>query len=208
VICVSELAIDRLLAGELADLEATATRNHASACTRCRALLDDAEATAARFVAAPPILRLPRRVNPAAIVAAGFAAAAMLAIALWPKPDDGTRTKGRPILGFFVSHAGDVRRGGAHELVQPGDQLELVTTATDSSWLAVVSVDGAGARTVYVEPRPIAAGREQIVPLAIVLDDTLGDETVTGMFCRNAFDPAAPPDDCTFDRFTFTKVAR
>jgi hypothetical protein len=187
VICVSELAIDRLLAGELADFEATATRQHASACARCRGILDDAEATAARFAAAPPILRLPRRVNPAALVAAGFAAAAVLAIPLWPKPD---------------------RRGGAHEMVQPGDQLELVTTANDTGWLAVVSIDGAGARTVYVEPRPIAAGHEQIVPLAIVLDDTLGDETVTGMFCSSAFDPAAPPDDCTFDRFTFTKVAR
>src|SRR5262249_62250171 len=123
-------------------------------------------------------------------------------------PEAGTRTKGLPILGFYVSHAGAVPRGGAPEVVTPGDQLELVTTAEESGWLAVVSVDGAGVRSVYIEPRPIAAGSEQIVPLAIVLDDTLGGETVTGMFCSTAFDPNAPPEDCTFDRFAFVKVAR
>src|SRR5262249_14399933 len=124
VICVSELAIDRLLAGELADLEATATRRHAASCTRCRALLDDAESTAARFAADRPPLALPRRINPAAVVAGVFAAAAALAVALWPHPEAGTRTNGPPLLPFYVSHAGDVRRGGAHEVVAPGDQLE------------------------------------------------------------------------------------
>jgi len=208
MICVSELAIDRLLAGELGDLEADATRHHAAHCARCRDLLDDAEAAAAAFDAARPALRLPRRAGYGAAAVAAFAAAAAVAIMMWPRDDAATRTKGRPILGFFVSHAGEVRRGGAHELVMPGDQLELVTTTVDSGWLAVVSVDGAGVRSVYVEPRPIAAGREQVVPLAIVLDGTLGSETVTGVFCPTAFDPAAPPADCTFDRFTIDKVPR
>lgn len=206
--CVSDLAIDRLLAGEQSDLDATATRDHASSCSRCGALLDDALATRRAFAAAPPPLRLPDRRRRVAAGLVAAAAAAIVALIVWPRGDTGTRVKGHALLGFFVSHAGEVRRGATGEHVRPGDQLELYTTAGEPGWLAVTSIDGAGVRSVYIAPRPIAMGHEEILPLAIALDATLGDETITGIFCPGPFDATSPPDGCTTDRFTLVKDAR
>jgi hypothetical protein len=217
---ISELAIDRLVAGELTMLDADAARSHAAGCARCGGLLDDALATKARFAADIPQLALPvplrarRSTRLWAIVAGGMLAAAaaivLLVRARGPADGDvdGTRAKGRAHLGFYVSHAGDVRRGAGGERVVPGDAIELYSNAVDYGWFAVTSVDGAGARTVYIAPRPYAPGREEIVPQSIVLDATLGTETITGIFCAGPFDPAAPPDDCTFDRFTIEKAQR
>jgi hypothetical protein len=216
--CVSELAIDRLLAGELPTHDAERTRRHAAGCLRCGGLLDDAIAHERAFRADMPPLQLPiefrprRRSYAFGAVAGALAAAAVLVLVVRTRggsDDDpsGTQTKGRAILGFFVSHDNSVRRGEAGEHVRPGDAIELFSTATEPGWLAVTSVDGAGARSVYVAPRPYAPGSEQLVPLSIVLDATLGVETITGIFCPGPFDVAAPPEGCTFDRFTIDKAA-
>jgi hypothetical protein len=65
---------------------------------------------------------------------------------------------------------------------------------------------------VYVEPREIEPGREQVLPLSIELDDTLGDEIVTGVFCKERFDPRVidvnDARGCVVDRFTLVKVPR
>jgi hypothetical protein len=207
--CMSELAIDRLLAGELAAIDADVARSHAAGCTRCGALLDDALVAERDFRALPP-LDLPASPARRYAIAAGAvaaAAAAVIAIVALPGRDDaGTRTKGQPILGCFVSHAGDVRRADLAERVRPGDAIALFSTATEPGWLAVTSVDGAGVRSVYVPPQPYAAGREQVVPLSIVLDGVLGPERITGIFCPGPFDVAAPPEGCTTDTFTLEKV--
>ena len=134
----------------------------------------------------------------------------------WPRERSAppeVRTKGTAIVGFFVAHGELVRRGGVRETVMPGDRIQLVTTALQPTWFAAIADDASGARSVYVEPRQLDAGRDRVVPLAIELDATLGDETVTALFCDHAFDPqaidvAAPPAGCTTDRFTLVKVPR
>lgn len=218
---VSELAIDRLLAGEIARAEAAAIRDHAAGCARCGALLDDALAVQRAFAAERPPLRLPLPLGRATgrravrtTLAAGAALAAAVALVLaWPRRDAGgqVRLKGAAIVGFFVAHDGQVRRGAARETVAPGDRIELYTTTAEPAWFAAISDDATGARSVYVEPRRIEPGRERVLPLAIELDGTLGAETVTGVFCRapfdpRAIDPAAPPAGCTVDRFSLDKV--
>ena len=205
MIHVSELAIDRMLAGELPAADAAALRDHAAACTRCGAALDDALATQHALL---PRLELPRRrVLPATLAGAAALAAALAIVVAWPRAHDAevqTQTKGGAIVGFFVSHAGAVRRGGPQETVSPGDRVELFTTTTAPAWFAAISSDG----TVYAEPRPIAPGREQVLPAAIELDDSRATEVVTAMFCAEAFDVKAPPADCQVDRFTLVKVPR
>jgi len=212
--CISELAIDRLVSGELPPPASNAIRHHAATCQRCGGLLADAVAAAQAFAAAPPPLRLPfasaRRRLGLALASGAVAVAAVALVALVSRPGadaPGTRTKGSSILGFFVAHGGSVRRGGAGERLAPGDAIELYATTTEPRWLAVVSVDGAGARSVYVAPRLLPAGREQVVPQSIVLDATLGAETLTGIFCDAPFDPSAPPAGCTTDRIAIEKVA-
>jgi hypothetical protein len=211
---VSDLAIDRMLAGELAACDAAAMRDHAGSCAACGALLDEALAAQRDFRrSAPPlpivVPRASRRI-PANFAAAGAFAAAAVLVALWPRgAANEVRTKGGAIVGTYIDHAGKVRRGTPRETVVAGDRLQLVTTSTERMWFAAISVDGAGTRSVYVEPRAIEPGIEQQIPLAIELDATLGVETVTGVFCAHEFDAhAAPPADCTLDRFTLVKVAR
>jgi hypothetical protein len=204
---VSELAIDRMLAGELAAIDAAALRDHAASCARCGAALDDALA----FRQLPlPALALPRarwlRFAPVAASVAA-AAAAVLVVLTWPRaePDgDQVRTKGSSIAGFFVAHGDAVRRGAQTETVMPGDRIEFTTTTTEPAWFAAISSDG----SVYVAPTRVEPGRDRVLPAAVELDDALGSEVVTGVFCAEAFDAKAPPADCTRDHFTLVKVPR
>lgn len=208
---VSDLAIDRLLAGEVASSDAAAIRDHAAGCTRCGALLDDALAVQRTFAADPPPLGLPvpLRHRRSVVATVGALAAALALVAAWPRSDgDVVRTKGAALVGFFVAHGDQVRRGATREVVAAGDRIELFTTTVEAGWFAAYSDDAAGARSVYVEPRPIGPGHERVLPMSIELDATLGVETVTGVFCAERFDPRAPPPSCTLDRFTLVKVAR
>jgi len=209
---VSELAIDRMLADEVAPVEAVALRDHAAGCARCAARLADALAVQRQFARTRPALPVPRT-RRAPVYAAVTALAAGLAIVLaWPRhqaPE--VRTKGTAIVGFFVAHGGEVRHGSPREVVSPGDRIELYTTTTEPAWLAVIGTDVNG-RSVYVEPQRIEPGRERVLPLSIELDATLGDETVAGVFCSAAFDArtidmAVLPAGCTVDRFTLHKAA-
>ena len=198
--CVSELTIDRMLVGELAPAAATRVRAHAGTCTECGALLANAERYAAGFAAHRPALHAlrRRRIDLAAALAA--AAAAVVAIA-WPRGET-IMTKGGAILGFYVAHGDDLRRGQDREVVAPGDRLQLVTTLDAPAWLAVTGVDAAGTRTVYAAPAPVAAGRDRPLAFSITLDATPGRSTITAVFCPQPFALDRPPAACTSDAFT------
>jgi hypothetical protein len=209
--CVSELTIDRLLADELARDVADAVRAHATSCASCGPLLADAERVAREFAADPPVLRLPaaRRRTSWALGAGGalLAAAAALAIFVRTRPVEpeispsvsGIRTKGSAVLGFFVSHAGELRRGQSGEVVAPADRVQLVTTTEQAGWIAVTGTDARGVRTVYGAPQPLDAGRDRELPFSIILDDTLGRSTISAVFCPSPFTLDAPPASCTTD---------
>ena len=218
---LTELAIDRLLANELSRADQAAMWDHAATCADCGRRLDDAYGVQRTFALEPP-LRLPKPVrrpwvSPWMGLGGALALAAGLAVALtWPRASadaEGVRTKGTSIVGYFISHGDHVRRGGVRDAVMPGDRIELVTTTVAPLWFAAISDDTAGVRSVYIEPRHVEPGREQLLPTAIELDATLGSEQVTGVFCAAPFDPraidiAAPPPGCTLDRFTLVKVPR
>jgi hypothetical protein len=220
---VSELAIDRMLAGELPPADADAMRDHAASCTRCGELLADALDVQRAFAVDRPSLDVPRpqRRHTIAIVSATTALAAGLLVGLsWPHAPESAvnapalvRTKGKPAIGFYVKHGVDVRRGADRERVMPNDDIEFVTTTSVPVWFAALSDDAAGTRSVYASSQPVQPGPDRLVPAAITLDDTLGTEVVHGIFCPqyfdpHAIDPYAPPDTCTVDHFTLVKVAR
>jgi hypothetical protein len=203
--CVSELLIDRLLAGELAPAEAAQARTHAADCAVCHELVSHAEAIARRFAANPPPLRLSSHRRGIAVASAAIAmAAAVVVVAIRPPREapPEVRTKGRVAFGFFVSHAGELRRGQSGEVVAPADRLQLVVTTERAGWIAVTGVDALGVRQVYAEPQPLVAGRDRSLPFSIILDDTLGPSTITGVFCSGPFALAQPPADCTIDAFS------
>jgi len=191
---VSELSIDRLLAGELPPGDVAAMRDHAGACDRCGQLL--ADALSAKREVLPP-LPLPRGRAPyvGVLVAVAALAAGALVVASWPHAQPMVRTKGAPVLGFYVSHEGRVRLGHAQESIDHGDAIELFTTSDVPKWIAVVGED----HTVYLPPTVVPASQEHLLPMSIVLD---GSDTLTAMFCDARFTLAAPPGDCTLARVT------
>jgi hypothetical protein len=206
--CLSELMIDRLIAGELPAELCARARVHAATCADCGGLLRDAEAVAQRFAAAPPPLVLPA--PPRARFARGGAAVTALAVgiaiviaAAWPDRHDSVRVKGGPSLGAFVSHAGELRRVEAGDIVVPGDRLQLVTSTDRAAWIEISAVDGAAARTVYARPQPVLAGRDRPLGFSIILDGTRGRTTITAVFCARSFALDQPPDDCTTDTLAF-----
>jgi hypothetical protein len=211
----SEFTVDKYLAGELGRDAVASLRAHAAECARCGDALEDALAVRASFVHVGQRTPLWRRAR--ILYAAPVALAAALALVVaWPRSHaitETTRAKGTAIVGCFVAHGDQTRRGALNETVMPGDLIELVTSTTEPVWFAAISDDAAGVRSVYVPATFVAPSRDRLAPAAIELDATLGRETVTGVFCElpfdaKAIDPAHPPAGCTTDHFELTKVAR
>lgn len=229
--CLSDYALDRRLAGELDEREEAAAHAHLQNCTRCNDRVLTLEAARASFDVP---LSLPRKRANAnwglriGGAAGALAAAAALVLALGNRPSsttDDVRTKGSDAkLGFYVHHDGVVRAGGPAERVVPGDGLRFVVTTREPRWLVVLSVDGAKRASTYYPASPYAVrvdtGAEVALPASTVLDDTLGPETIYGVFCPKEFPveplrqalevaPNAPafPPECTASTLALQKEA-
>ncbi|HEV8549979.1 MAG TPA: zf-HC2 domain-containing protein [Polyangiaceae bacterium] len=205
--CVSSLAIDRWLAGELREDELRRVEAHLASCAECRARREHAARFKAQVVAelAPfPELPTPARTAPRwrprgrARAALGGLLAVAAALLLFLRQgtresahDGGlvTRTKGGGRLGFFVKRGGAVERGAPGQALRPGDAVEFSYSAPKDGYLAVLSVDGAGRASVYYPsaPRalPFAAG-ERPLDASTVLDGVLGHERWFALFCESA----------------------
>lgn len=158
------------------------------------------------------------------MAAAAAAAALLLLIGRSPLRSEGdeVRTKGTSRVGFFVRHAGVVRRGSERERVTPGDALRFVVTSSVPSYVAVLSRDGAGQVSVYHPSGPRAArvepGVERPLDTSVVLDEVLGEERLYALTCSEPIELAALSDGlrqgdgepawpkaCSIERFTLIK---
>jgi hypothetical protein len=234
--CLSDFAFDRWLAGLASAEESAAFARHRDDCVRCaerHATLWDERRAWQTAKAAKPAARWPRdRTWIAASAGVGLVVAALLAVrgANHAPEVDATRSKGAQSIGFFVKHGAAVRRGVMGDVVAPGDALRFTYTSDrpGATFLAVLSVDGAGRASVYYpsgQPAravAVAAGRDVLLPISTVLDGVLGDELLIGLFCNSevVLDPwlraleqdvsAPPPPGCSTDRLSISKreVAR
>jgi hypothetical protein len=126
-------------------------------------------------------------------IVSGGALAAVAAIVLIvmarrePTPDD-IEIKGGEI-GLIV-HAPD-RRLATGDTVRAGDRLRFEIAAGRSGYVAVFGVDGTGATTMYFPKQGTAAAafdpKDPILPGAIELDATPGDETFYAAFSTEPF---------------------
>ena len=108
------------------------------------------------------------------------------------------------------------------ETVAPGDTVRFTYSTAERRYLAILSVDGAGAASIYfpdgAEAVAVEPGEDAPLPLGTRLDGVLGEERVVGLFCdaprplepvRQALQNsgAALPDvpGCTLRTFRFTK---
>jgi hypothetical protein len=237
--CLSDLQLDALALGALDAAQAEQAGRHLSSCNRCserRRGLEAAARFSADVLAQSPMPGGADRARGAARrstrwawlggAAGAAAAAAALLLVLGRSPllpsGDTVRSKGTSRVGFFVKHAGVVRRGNERERVSPGDALRFVVTSSVASYVAVLSRDGAGQVSVYHPAGPVAArvepGVERPLDQSVVLDDVLGEERVYALACsepvavaplseglrRTDAEPAWP-EQCSIERFVLLK---
>ncbi|HXX30185.1 MAG TPA: zf-HC2 domain-containing protein [Myxococcaceae bacterium] len=234
--CTSAYRLDRWRLGELGPDEAAEVESHVGACPRCgdaAAALVRAEAEF-RSSAAPPFTGRTaaatapppaRRRRAPAWLLPGMGAAFAATVLLVLQGGESIRSKGAPAeVGMYVQHQGTVRRAGWGEVVQPGDSVRFTYSVGRPSEVAILSLDGAGAASVYFpegeETVRVEAAHDSPLPLGTRLDGVLGEEQVVALFCdrrhpleplRRALEAAAPalPDvpGCQRATFRFTKRA-
>lgn len=200
--CASDLLLDRLALGELAEAERHRLEGHLAACAACASAGAALAADRARFLAeanvgalaADALSRVAGRPRGLRALLARLAlpvtlaAGAAAALALWARPEATTRTKGSPFsLALYVLHegaTGGVVHGG--EPLHPGDRLQFRYNG-EAGHLAVVSIDAEAKVSLYYPPGPeaeaIPSGHDVPLRSAVELDGTLGPELLIAVRC-------------------------
>ena len=191
--CLSDLSLDRLLAGEPGP-----RWDHVNSCARCRARLEQlkqASRVPESFIV-EGIRRTRRRLwARRAGAATSFAVAATLLLMMTrvrplPTVPDGERLKGAELsLGVYVRRGtGVVVAAQSPATVAPGEQIRFEVTSARPGFLGIVGLDSAGAVTPYVASggrlRKLGAGR-QLLDGSVLLDDTLGAERLIAVWCKD-----------------------
>ena len=87
---------------------------------------------------------------------------------------------------------GQVTAGTPHQRVHPGDQLRFgFDGQPDGCHVALLGRDAGGKASAYFPDRgaaaaPLPASADGLLPYSIVLDQTLGPETIYALYCRQA----------------------
>lgn len=199
------------LAGELSASERERCAQHLLQCSSCQARKQAIEQASSAFLAQAPdfkalsgITRAAARPKPARTRSAStlrwlsaplLAACAALAFLVArpgeePSATEVTRSKGGPRIGYYVKRGEDVQRGQVADVVHPGDALRFVYSADQAYYLAIFSADARGVGVYYpsgAQAERIAAGQEVALDFSVALDDTLGRERVTALFCPEPY---------------------
>jgi hypothetical protein len=220
---VSDLRWDRMLAGELAEVERAELLAHAEACPACAARRTEITAGFDAFANVAPALprRAPRRTLVAAIATVVAAAAGvMLVVHLRSSsPIDGERTKGGTGPHLLLAAGARARLAPvmSGDRVMPGDSLQAAYTATSDGFGAVLARDGSGAASAYVPAQgdamvALPAGTLRSFPGSTILDEVVGAQVVEIVWCDTAHPLApliaelratgsvTPPAGCTVER--------
>lgn len=200
--CPSDFVLDKLLAGDLAVSAAQTAREHIASCERCKnrllelqrvevPALEGSNAGQRRPIVATSKTRRGWRFA----VACGAAALIPLFLLVRMKSErrdpleEGVRTKGTTALGVIVQRAsGATERLSPGGTLFPGDTLRFEVASSQPGFVAVVSVDQAGAATLYSpfqgEMHRLSTSTPVLLPDAVVADDVLGAERLIAVFCR------------------------
>ena len=201
---LTDLELERWLADDLPDERTRA----ATAADRARldelrrehaALLaaidvgDEVRAIRRRAVATPGRL-VTRR---AWLVSGGVVAAAAVAVVVVlrgrPAEPDDLRPKGDTIgLVVHVATAGGSRPVAGDGTVRVGDRIRFEVSVPRPGYVAVIGVDRSGTSTVYypfggAAPARVDAGAGAVLPGAVELDATEGDEAIYAAYSEHRF---------------------
>lgn len=229
--CPSEAVLDAYELDELRDNDA---RRHIEGCAHCRARLDERQAAFAAMPgrdallsaihvaaaqAAPP---RPARARWLAPLAA-FGALATAGLVLSVSPQDSVRTKGSAGLSVYVERDGQAHRAASGETFHPGERLRFEIDLPSDRHVLIVGREASG--RVYnafptgtvVRSQRFSVGADQVLPGAVELDASLGQETFYLVGCEHPFDSSQvtvgaddlqSPKSCLTARFIMHKVAQ
>ena len=210
--CLSDLTLDRLLAGELDDPAVRSQRDialaHLAVCPSCQRRRAEIEAQPALAPDRELRRSLPRQPGsgrrlPFLVAMSVLAAAAAVMLFARPRPHGAppepatTRIKGSE-FGFEIvfKSQSDGRAGTVlpHVPLHPGDGIGFRVRSRAGGYLASVSVDGAGVVSSYLPgpagAMPLLPPGAQTVEGGVSLDAVAGRETLVAVLCAEAADAA------------------
>jgi hypothetical protein len=187
--CLSDLAIDRHLAGETSNVA------HAESCAFCSARIEALRVEKRVFPEQIGIVfaakALDRRVRSHTIKRAlvgvtSLAAAVLLAVIVLPPPEEGVRTKGGLSLEVIARQGdGSVTHLLPGANVSPGDAIRFRVRSEKSGYLAISGLDAAQVVSVYHDPMRIEGdAHDRLIEGSIILDRTLGPEQIAAIVCK------------------------
>jgi len=204
--CCSDLKLDRLLVGDLDDVEAHALHAHLDQSLACRARYDELAADRDDFVAATPRLSFTRQAVVTSssassssssrqrwrFVAAGvstMAAAAGVLLLVLPGPSgddvDIVRSKGAPVALTVHRKRGDsVSALRRTDTVVAGDVLRVEVTSPAAAAVVIVSADTDGVAAWSQRAVDVEAGTTTL-PFAVELGAAGGDLVVSAYVCAH-----------------------
>jgi hypothetical protein len=195
--CLSDLTLDRLIAGELdASPEGKEARTHVEACAACRAryqgfLLEKERFPSEVFVSglaakAKARARQPAPWLPLAAGMISIAATLLLVFNVDRKPE--VLLKGGEGISVVVKRqTGVVEPLLSGGQVAPGEAIRFRISSPKAAWVFVVGMDSAGQVSPYASGDgygvPWTAGTDAYLDGSIVMDDTRGVEQLAAVFC-------------------------
>jgi hypothetical protein len=197
---LSELAMERVLAGEV---ESPPVLEHLAACAACRERREQRTSADARFRAAPQFSERVEAIVAAARRdargrtwrrAAGVAmacAAVVVATIVIRKPDgsETTRRKGGASMAIVLrDDHGRLAPLATGDLARPGDAIRFQVTSPGRAHVVVLAFDRQQVSVYAPQPGagdsvPLEPGHTTTLDGSIVLDDTLGPERVIAVLC-------------------------
>jgi predicted anti-sigma-YlaC factor YlaD len=193
---VSPNLLVRLAMAKHSEDELRSAEEHARACPRCRAELDEVARARERFRAqvfprtqaalaergarrAP----WPRLLPPLSLAAAVGAALAVVLVAR-PGRAPLLQAKGAGALSVYVLRDAQVSAVEDGARLRPGDRIRFAVQGAGAAFVLVASVDGRRQVTVYQPSTALGpdAGALTVLPDSIRLDDALGPERIFAVF--------------------------
>jgi hypothetical protein len=199
--CLSDLRLDQLLARELEPARLAEAERHLAGCPLCTARRAERERDRQLFRDTAPALFSER--HPAAgtrrrrlwFGTAALAAAAVMVLVVRLRAPETITGKGTSHLRFFVHDgvAGTVAEGAPGQRVHPGDRIRFgVDRAAGhlGTHVALLGHDAAGRTSIYfpdgAAAAPLPETTDGLLPYSILLDETLGLETIYALYCPQA----------------------
>jgi len=187
----SQLELDRWSVGTAR----SETVTHLESCARCRARVEAQAVEDRAFLLAHPAAPQRSVAKPRWPIAAGTAAAAALvAVLLWPQPTPETvRAKGEAGAELLIDR--DHRPFPYDDRPLREGDLLVFRTSTRFSQVLVLDIEASGKAQLLIagpdqQSLAIEPGAQRVLPLGVKLDDHPGPERIFLLFSHNAIDGA------------------